>query len=248
MFQFPEGIKIQDVKGCGTSGMVALIPSTNTVLKFPLSHAEERDRCRHEHLIYKLLAQPEISTSRPESLLQFHGSGKDGGIVLEYAELGPVRHYLRDHDHLSSDEILLRWTRQAASALHFLHENGIVHGEVDCTNLFLTSKLDIRLGDFTVSEVFDQADLEYEAGVKNDIIDFGSALYEMVTGLPPHAEMSVQERKQLLADGIFPDLRNLQLSLLSDLIMRCWKGELTHMQAVLDSLNQASKSRNCFWV
>ncbi|KAL2794918.1 kinase-like domain-containing protein [Aspergillus keveii] len=149
-FSFPPGICIRDVKGCGTSGMVALVPNTKCIIKFPLGDEDECARCDHEREIYQLLETS--SHERPLSLLRFHGSTSHG-ILLDYAEFGPVRQFLRESQDSIPTSTLFRWARQAAEALQFLHENSICHGDVNCTNFFLDQHLNLKVGDFTSSLV-----------------------------------------------------------------------------------------------
>jgi hypothetical protein len=68
----PAGIHAENVVGFGTSGMVALYPNTNTVIKFPHSAEGEDDilgmrpRCQRENKAYDLhtplicLEQPQV--------------------------------------------------------------------------------------------------------------------------------------------------------------------------------------------
>ncbi|KAE8355375.1 kinase-like protein [Aspergillus coremiiformis] len=229
-FSFPPGIGIQDVKGCGTSGMAALDPDTKCIIKFPLGDDDECARCDHEREIYQLL---ELSSrERPSSLLKFHGSTSHG-ILLDYAELGPVRQFLRESQDLITISTLLRWARQAAEALQFLHENRICHGDVNCTNFFLDQHLNLKVGDFTSSLVGSRATPQ---DFQEDISNYGSALYEMATGHLPYHTLSEDEREQKFRQRKFPDLTNVHLK---SLILRCWNAEYTTLVNIAKDINIA---------
>ncbi|KAL5340933.1 kinase-like domain-containing protein [Aspergillus crustosus] len=225
---FPPGIGIQDIKGCGTSGMVALDLNTKYIIKFPLGDEDECARCNHEKEIYQLLESS--SHERPPSLLKFHGSTSHG-ILLDYAELGPVRHFLRggSHDPIPSS-ILLRWARQAAEALQFLHNNSICHGDVNCSNLFLDQHLDLKVGDFTSSLV---GSLATPHDFQGDISNLGSAMYEMARGHLSYPTLSEDEREQKLEQREFPDLANVELK---SMILRCWNTEYTCFVDIVEDI------------
>lgn len=232
MYSFPPGIGIQDIKGYGTSGMAALIPNTQTIIKFPVTEeAEERERCNREKSIYQLFQSS--STQYPRSLLRYNGDTEDG-ILLEYAELGPVRLYLQGLTSPLSVSVLLRWAKEAAEALHFVHLHGVSHGDINCTNFFVSKDLDLKLGDFTSS--FIHPFLPVHA-VQEDIRDFGSAIYEMATGSLPFPSLSSTEREDELLAGNYPDTS--QITAFNQIILHCWRGKYKHMENIIFDINEA---------
>jgi serine/threonine protein kinase len=229
MFTFPPGIGLKDVKGHGTSGMVALIPDTQKILKFPVIDEEgERERCDKEKAIYQLLQSS--SHRRLESLLRFYGSTSHG-ILLEYADLGPIRLYLRSLESPLPTSILLRWALEAAEALHFVHLNGVAHGDINCTNLFIHNRLELKLGDFTSS--FTYATIP-RPGLEADIRDFGSALFEMETGQLPHPDLSVFEREDALDAKQYPDLA--RVTTLKSVVLHYWNRQYGCMENVVEDI------------
>ncbi|KAL2853201.1 kinase-like protein [Aspergillus pseudodeflectus] len=227
---FPPGIGLQDIKGCGTSGMVALDPITKYIIKFPLGDDDECARCDKEREIYQLLE----SSPRewPLSLLKFHGTTSHG-ILLDYAEIGPVRQFLRESQDSIPPSTLLRWARQAAEALQFLHENGICHGDVNCSNFFLDQHLNLKVGDFTSSLVGSLATPQH---FQADILNYGCALYEMATGYLPYHTLCEDKREQKLKQGKFPDLTTVGLR---SLILQCWDAGYTTLADVMKDIDTA---------
>lgn len=233
MYSFPSGIGIQDIKGYGTSGMAALIPNTQTIIKFPVTaEAEERERCDREKSIYELFQSS--SYPRPSSLLNYQGHTEEG-ILLEFAELGPVRLYLQGLPYPLPELLLLRWATEAAEALHFAHLNGVFHGDVNCTNFFITKDLGLKLGDFTSSFVHTSLP---RLELQEDIRNFGSAIYEMATGSSPFPALSSTERENMLIAKRYPDMQ--QVTVLRQIILRCWEGKYSNMEQIIIDINKIS--------
>lgn len=233
MYSFPPGISIQDIKGYGTSGMAALIPNTQTIIKFPVTaEAEERERCDREKSVYQLFQSS--SYGRPSSLLLYKGDTEEG-ILLEFAELGPVRLYLQKLACPLPESTLFRWAREAAEALHFAHLNGVSHGDVNCTNFFLTKDLDLKLGDFTSSFIHSSLPM---LDIQEDIRNLGSAFYEMATGSLPFPNLSTTEREDTLLARRYPDMG--QTTVLQPIIFRCWEGEYKSVEHIIIDINKAS--------
>lgn len=158
----PAGIYAENHIGYGTSGAVALYPNTNTVIKFPHSAEGEDDilgsrtRCRREKEVYERLAAP----GRPATILTYLGPSSDGrGILLEYAGNGTVEGYLAKKR--PSEELSLRWSRQAVEALCFCHSKQVLHGDIRCGNLLLDRHLNLKVGDFTGSSIDHSEALSY---------------------------------------------------------------------------------------
>jgi serine/threonine protein kinase len=235
MYSFPPGISIQDIKGYGTSGMTALIPNTREIIKFPVTdQADDRERCNREKEIYQLFQSSPYK--RPTSLLQFNGS-TEYGILLEYAEQGPVALYLQRLAGRLPTSTLLRWAQEAADALSFVHRNGVFHGDINCTNFFLNGRLELKLGDFTSSLIHSVIPPE---DIQEDIRNFGSALYEMAMGHLPFPDLSSSEREDALLAKRYPDVT--EITTLRSIILRCWSGEYTNMQDVRKDINRAGLS------
>ncbi|KAL3265063.1 hypothetical protein ABHI18_000187 [Aspergillus niger] len=171
--QLPPGIDPDDMIGQGSSGIAALDPKTKHIIKFPFNEDEARAACDREKEIYERLERSPLP--RPSSLLKYYGP-RDQGILLEYAKHGTLRRYAYGLDLPIPLPAILRWAKQAAEALQFIHENGIAHGDVSCVSFYVDQFLDVKVGDFTRS-----SDATPQA-VRQDISDYGSALYYLVTG------------------------------------------------------------------
>ncbi|EXX58121.1 kinase-like domain-containing protein [Rhizophagus irregularis DAOM 181602=DAOM 197198] len=97
----------------------------------------------------------EMVNSHP-NIIQFHGltklqDEKNYSLVLEYAEGGTLRKYLRN-DAISFEwESQLRFAKDIASAISWLHDDmGIIHGDLHPNNI-LINKGTIKIADFGCS-------------------------------------------------------------------------------------------------
>jgi serine/threonine protein kinase len=236
ILNLPPGISSRDFIGGGTSGVAALIPGTTTVLKFPHGDEDECERCDREAEVYEhIKSSPDHC---PTSLLRYRGRN-EYGILLEYADHGPVRHYLRKPTTQPPEvAVILRWASQAAQAIVFLHANGIMHGDISCNNFFLNENLDLKVGDFTNSKIF--SSLDDTSILKMDVFEFGLALYEMSTGIELYRGQSPEEKEEALRVNGFPDLS--QVKGLGSVISRCWDLEFHTIKDILQSISEV-----CDW-
>ncbi|EHA18456.1 hypothetical protein CBS63078_4938 [Aspergillus niger] len=219
--QFPPGIDPDDMIGQGSSGIAALDPKTKHIIKFPFNEDEARAACDREKEIYERLERSPLP--RPSSLLKYYGP-RDQGILLEYAKHGTLRRYAYGLDLPIPLPAILRWAKQAAEALQFIHENGIAHGDVSCVSFYVDQFLDVKVGDFTRS-----SDATPQA-VKQDISDYGSALYYLVTGQYPYQGLPEKEVEECFKRGEFPDLTDVQLK---SIIHPCWAGHYNSFEGLL---------------
>jgi serine/threonine protein kinase len=247
----PPGINSTNIVGFGTTGVVAVIPCTRKVIKFPHCEPDARVRCEVEVKVYERLER-----TRREScptILQYHGRSEQG-IILEYAENGSLRDHLRTAD-TPSKTLLLRWAGQAAQALVFCHANAVLHRDINCSNFFLDEEQNLKLGDFAGSSIDNSpATICYSTAhqlptldsssesedviitKETEIFAFGSALYEMTTGSPPYEDKSDSEVERLFLSRKFPE--DCDATILGSVITRCWNVEFNSMDEVLKSIEQ----------
>jgi serine/threonine protein kinase len=145
----PPGISSDNFIGFGTTGLAALIPNSRRVIKIPHSEPDAHARCAVEAKVYERLTGPPQNSS--PTILCYYGRD-DYGIILGYTKNGGLRQYMRKACTLSNT-LILRWARQAAQALLFCHENHVLHGDINCSNLFLDKELTLKLGDFAGSSI-----------------------------------------------------------------------------------------------
>lgn len=139
-------------------------------------------------------------------------------IVCEYCTGGSVRTLMRANPPGRpglEEDYIIPIARELALAIRNVHDIGVIHRDIKCTNVYITESGEIQLGDFGIVGVLDdegakrrtiigtphymaremlppseahegnQAPEAY--GREVDIWSFGCTVFEMATGLPPNA-------------------------------------------------------------
>jgi serine/threonine protein kinase len=220
---YPCGLGRQDVVGAGISGIVVRL---DCVLKFVgSSDPFKSQQIEREGRVYERLG-----TDCPE-VLRCYGS-VDGALILQYASNGSLRQYYANQDKPVPLDLRLRWIRQIATSITFIHARHVRHGDVSCNNVFLDEELNTKLGDFSGSQIDDEDPLVcYETshelpdhdGVsdKSEIFALGSTFYEIMTGSKPYQGLSNDAISEAYSRGEFPTVTTLPAC--KDIINRCWK-------------------------
>jgi serine/threonine protein kinase len=123
-------------------------------------------------------------------------------IIMEYCEGGDVRKILDTYDVPVSDKMTI--ISQFLMALKRIHENGFIHGDLKCANIFLAKKyvpgdyknIKVKIGDFGLSELggdlvfggtpgFMAPEVPTLGGsFDSDIYSAGKVMLEIMTQLP----------------------------------------------------------------
>jgi len=162
-------------------------------------------------------------------------------IVMEYADGGDLHHMIKQQRHLGKhfDEgQILDWFTQACLGLKHVHDHKILHRDLKTQNIFLTSKGEVRLGDFGISRVLkntlDQAHtlvgtpyylspemvngLPYDH--RSDIWSMGVVLYELLTLQHPFNADSLQMLALKIIQGNYPPIPKEYSKAIDDLLSR----------------------------
>jgi serine/threonine protein kinase len=155
-------------------------------------------------------------------------------VVTEYCPFGSLWDVIHHQPSLRTRvvESKLRIATQIASAMEFLHRQGICHRDLKSPNVFLAESFSVRVGDFGLSkalvagatntllgtpawsapEVFERSSYTEKA----DVYAFGVVLFELDTLRQPFAGLDpiqiaigvMQDKERLIppADGLFYDL------------------------------------------
>lgn len=79
-------------------------------------------------------------------------------IIMEYCDAGDISNSVsaaRSQSNPLTEEMILHWLLQAALALEYMHVNRVLHRDIKSSNIFLTSKNTVKIGDFGISRVLE---------------------------------------------------------------------------------------------
>ncbi|RGB23601.1 kinase-like domain-containing protein [Rhizophagus diaphanus] len=180
-------------------------------------------------------------------IIQFYGLTKSQdeekySLVLEHADGGTLRDYLRDDTITFEWKDQLKFAKEIASAILWLHDDkGIVHGDLHPNNI-LVHQNTIKLLDFghsflkgsdcyntevwgvipyVDSKTFDRG-TSYKINEKSDIYSLGVVLWELTSRSSPFNYETKNDHISLMLD-IFNGLREKPVQNTNDIFVRLYK-------------------------
>lgn len=164
---------------------------------------------------------------------------------MEYASNGDLQSFNNQHRADVDFGQQLRWATEIAEALDFVHNAGVVHGDLTCHNIFLDKSLNAKVADFAGSSLDGSplliavtASHEYPGSVssaKGYLFAFGSMLYEILTGNAPYTKPLDDEIHARYSKGEFPD--TVSLGAIGIIIRECWQGKYREFKSVAEDLS-----------
>jgi eukaryotic-like serine/threonine-protein kinase len=206
------------VRELGRGGMATVFLATDLkhdrpvafkVLHPDLAQSLGSERFQREIRLAARLQHPHILT--------VHDSGATAGhlwFTMPFVEGESLRDRLRRERQLPLEDAL-RITRQAAQALHYAHEHGVVHRDIKPENLLLTSDGNTLVADFGIARALgvgaddsltqtgmsvgtpaymspEQATGDRALDARSDVYSLASVLYEMLAGEQPYTGPTMQ--------------------------------------------------------
>jgi serine/threonine protein kinase len=229
------GFSLKDIVSWGNLGMICLDEPSQTIVKSPYGE-ENKDDIAIEKRIYERFSEH----SGHDGLLHYYGP-YESGIRLEFACNGNLRSFLKKRAKDIDIERRLRWAKQIADALRFVHSINVVHGDVTCGNILLDGQLNTKLSDFGGSSL-DGSPLLVAVtashrcprpaiSIQGDIFALGSTLYEVMTGYVPYHDFPEEEVEARYSKGEFPETKFL--GPIGDIITHCWHGRYSSFDAII---------------
>jgi CRP-like cAMP-binding protein len=140
-------------------------------------------------------------------------------IIMEYVN-GESLMNLIQRLKLIPPELTAYYLVQACSGLSFAHENGIIHRDINPSNILLHKNDRLKIFDFGLACPIGTEDMEflgtafymapeqiksYEMDQRTDIYSLGITAYEMVTGAKPYADKDIRVVMDKHVNNDIPD-------------------------------------------
>lgn len=197
--------------GCGSFGTVHMAMAKSTGGLFVVKSAQSDEvglqALQNEVNILETLNSPHIVQCIGKEFLREHTCN----VFMEYMAGGNLLDVVDTFGGSLEEEVIGLYTREILLGLKYLHENGIVHCDLKCQNVLLSSTGDVKLADFgsakslikdSKSEVGFAGSWQNIGGtplwmapevLRNEGLDFvsdiwslGCTVIEMATGKPPN--------------------------------------------------------------
>jgi len=189
----------QDVKHDRPVALKVLLPE--------LAASLGPDRFQREIKLAARLQHPHILT--------VHDSGEAAGqlwFTMPFVEGESLRDRLRRERQLGVEDAV-RIAREAAQALQYAHEHGVVHRDIKPENLLLTKDGNTLVADFGIARALggdehltqtgmsigtpaymspEQASGDKAVDARTDVYSLGAVLFEMLAGEPPYTGPTAQ--------------------------------------------------------
>ena len=198
-------------------------PVALKVLHQDLAHALGAERFQREIRLAARLQHPHILT--------VFDSGETAGqlwFTMPYVEGESLRDRL-DRDRQLPVDDALRIAREAAQALEYAHQHGVIHRDIKPENLLITRDGNTLVADFGIARSIaateqkltetglaigtpsymspEQASGEQDMTARTDIYSLGAVLFEMLAGEPPFTGPTAQAIIAKRFSGEVPSVR-----------------------------------------
>jgi serine/threonine protein kinase len=233
-----------DPIGRGASGTVFAINHTWAIKVFGRDIEAQSHLARENEIFDKLQSQA------PSEYIIYCKEQWASGLVLERLDT-TLRNLLRKFGKLDSEShhpSALRWSLECARGFTFLHDNGVIQGDIGCQNVMVSASGHAKLCDFAGSKI-DQKDawVAYEIRsqhpryigqqptITTELFAIGSLLFEIWTATPPYADMPDSLVKEKFLACEFP-IDCIKYPRMKEVIRKCWSGEYNTAHDVCDSI------------
>ena len=229
------------IAGKGSFGHAVLVQSTvdrklyiMKIIDVSRMDRKQKEEALNEVHVLKAMRHPYIVTYR-ESFMD----KRCLCIVMDYADGGDMYSKIAKQKQLGKgfpENQILDWFVQICLAIKHIHDRKILHRDLKTQNVFLTSKGEVKIGDFGIARVlqhtYDCAQTaigtpyylspeicqEKPYNQKSDIWSLGCILYEMVTLRHAFDSNSMKGLVVKILKGTYPAIPSCYSQNLRDLI------------------------------
>ncbi|KXT03891.1 hypothetical protein AC579_6237 [Pseudocercospora musae] len=240
--------EVQQCLAASPTNFVGLMTDGRSVLKYPHHKCQITMDALHEE------AERYQRLGCHENLVTFVSSHRDG-LVLEYCERGQLREVIEDLSDHQKRTIAV----QVVRCLVYLHGQHYIHGDLNVSNVFVTSGMIAKVGDLqgqlyrpdgsielpAISQESAKSRHPYagedEFSERTDIFALGTLLYHLRYGHAPFPDLSEHTREEL--DEIQARYRVGQYPIdiaeaigMDKIICHCWHSVYQSATEVLESI------------
>ena len=201
--------------------------------------ALKKVKCTPEECDVKVMAE----LGEHPNIISFYGFTRDHPntiIVTALAANGSLWDYLHKRHEIPSMKQTLKWAKQIANGMAYMHKLNFVHRDLKSSNILLTSDMEIQLCDFGTSRLMENTTyaskvagtlrwmapevVEKKPTNKScDVFSFAMVVWELIEQkLPFHDCPSEVVASHRIISGKRPPFIAEWPKFLSDLIQVCW--------------------------
>lgn len=207
--------RIERLIGSGGMGAVYLASNLNMDQKVAIKVLNERlsqnrmlrERLKKEATLLSSLDHPNIVR-----FLNFVENKEGVFLIMEYVEGVTLDEYIRKTTGPLVEERAYELFTPILNAFAYAHKRGVVHRDIKPANIILTKDKDVKILDFGIASIVNEASPEEEGMVMgtpiymspeqtrgecpestSDIYSLGVLLFQMLTGSPPYNEITTSE-------------------------------------------------------
>ena len=241
---------VTTILATGSEHYIGFVDET-TVLKYPHLPNESDGITVEAQILRRLSPHPRI--------IEFKGKTNEG-ILIERAANGSVADLLFGKDGAASELLphpreRLRWAREAAEAVAYIHSKHVIHRDISVGNLLLDKDMHIKLADFQGLLLNPDGTTEAEGNswegtrssmprenkdqsdARTDIFALGSSIYTiMLQRVPYHdldSRMDEDEIERQFRQGEFP---SIEVELGGEVVHKCWRGDYNSAEELVADL------------
>ena len=148
-------LRIEQRLGNGAFGVVYKVKDEETARVYALKDISCFNASRIRDAIGEIRILKQITHENVISIVEADSYNDEGGlhvlILTKYCAGGTLNDRLTQP---SSEELNLKWMRQTANALAYLHSRDIVHHDLKADNVLLTEDENVKLADFGLAREF----------------------------------------------------------------------------------------------
>ena len=169
-------------------------------------------------------------------------SDSDSHVDLVFAANGDLEDYINFQPDTPTG-IRLRFAGQATEALAYVHSKGVIHGDIAARRFLLDEQLVVKRSGFTYASLVGEKGLNITSyrhflprdnmvrnTVESDLFALGCALYEIMKGKKPYAEVHEHDVLELYKQRLFPDVY------CGYVILDCWNCNFSSAAEILERI------------